>query len=302
MNVRTLIAVLIVSAGLAATIGGVAAADDGNPAPTVGPVAVDSAPPGYEVRLSGPFASPAGSIRGGTAKCKGANEFPIGGGGAILSNSPLASLASDGPTIGKRGGLVWYVSVVNASSTATSFSAYVVCINVRDVVSGWTNLRGPFAVDPHSQAGENDLESCTPDQYPSPMGSYGPIIDAHLAQVVLHGSHPTLSGGWQMSVDNTDAVQHSWFTAGTCSQAFGAHVVVGPPVSNPPLTQTEATARCDWGVPLSGGIGSNSTSPLMSVNSSSPITGGWRGYENNASLTHQDTIRAYVMCAEAWPG
>jgi hypothetical protein len=73
-------------------------------------------------------------------------------------------------------------------------------------------------------------------------------------------------------------------------------VIAGPAVSNPPLARTPATAMCDTGVPLAGGIGSATTSTLVSVSSSGPIAGGWRGYESNAGL-RLDTIRAYVLCS-----
>jgi hypothetical protein len=115
----------------------------------------------------------------------------------------------------------------------------------------------------------------------------------------VHGTHPTLSGGWEASVDNLGGSSQQCFATGFCSKVYGVHTIVGPPVPDAPGTQTLATAMCDTGVPVSGGIGSNSISFQMSVNSSSPIPGGWSGCENNDSRTHQDTIRAYVMCGAA---
>jgi hypothetical protein len=296
-----LVAVLVVSGGLAAAIGGVAAADSGKPAPVIAPVAAASAPAGYQVRVTRPIVAPVGALTFGVAKCKGASEFPIGGGALVDSQSTQVSLGSDSPqVVGPPDRDVWAASVFNRSAAATSFRVYVVCIDVSHVSSAFTE-RGPFIAFGHSQTAVSLGGACPQPGEPYSIGSWGPYSGTLPDGVVVHGTHPTLSGGWEASVDNLGGATEGWATPGVCSQVYGVHTIVGPPVPNPPGTQTLATAMCDTGVPVSGGIGSSSTSFQMSVNSSSPIPGGWSGYENNDSRTHQDTIRAYVMCGAAWP-
>jgi hypothetical protein len=179
------------------------------------------------------------------------------------------------------------VSVVNASSATTSFSAYAVCFTPPD--GGAADL-STFQVAPHSLDTRTSPACLTP-------GSGGPQIGGKSTQVVLHSSRPTLAGGWVTSVANDTAATRTYELEDICQNlAPGVHVIAGAPVSNPPLTQTHATVMCDTGVPLAGGVGASSGSTLVSVNSSSPIDGGWQAYENNSDLT-RDTIRAWVLCS-----
>jgi hypothetical protein len=310
MRARTLGVVLVVSAGLGAMIGGIAAADSGKPAPVIAPVQGVSKPPGWEVRRGAPIAIAPGTVKVGNERCKGASEWPVGGGAVVSSYSPLVALSSDNPIASRRGVVEWGVSVVNTSASATTFSVYVICIDRTGLQFGYSGLWGPqgptgnsYYVGPHATAGATTQASTCDNRFPNLVGSTGPVIVENPIPPLftVHGTHPTANDGWQLSVNNTDNVGHDWWIAGACSQAF-AYLVVGPAVSNPPQSQTQATAMCGQGVPIAGGIGASSTSPLMSVNSSNPIPGGWSAYENNASTGHQDTIRAYVVCAEAWPG
>ena len=116
--------------------------------------------------------------------------------------------------------------------------------------------------------------------------------------MTLHGSRPTPGPDWRISVNSTLDHQYTVEVWEQCIVLRGSapHLVTGPAVSNPPLTQSSAAVTCDSGVPLSGGIGASSSSQLVSASSSGPIPGGWRATENNGSL-HSDTITAYVLCS-----
>jgi hypothetical protein len=84
MQARTLTLALAVATGLAAMIGGVAAANDAERAPTIGAPTPPGAPAGYELRVRGPISAPANAVTRVTVKCKanGSLEHALGGVGA----------------------------------------------------------------------------------------------------------------------------------------------------------------------------------------------------------------------------
>src|SRR5262249_5572046 len=129
-----------------------------------------------------------------------------------------------------------------------------------------------------------------------PTISAGPLIKGSSLLATLHDSRPTLDHNWRVRINNNGSTTRSDLVLGLCKDSVGAHVVVGSPTDNPPLTQTQAAVRCDTGVPLGGGIGASSDSTLVSVNSSYPVDGGWEAFENNESL-QDDTVRAWVVCS-----
>jgi hypothetical protein len=290
MQARTLTLALAALTGLAATIGGVAAANDGKPAPTTGGLALPGAPPHYEVRVRGPVQAPAGTVTRAVVKCKvkSPNQHILGGGAFVASTSLQVSIASDSPVADD---ITWGVSVVNASSTATSFSVYAVCDS--DDVDGTGGGSGqPIA--PHSLV--TDQQPGNVCGSPATMDDLGMNVQGKGLQIVLHETRPTRTNGWTATLANNGDTTGTYALNNTCADIPGVHVISGPLVTNPPLSQTRASVMCDTGVPVAGRVGVSSSSGLVSVNSSIPITGGWQAFENNASAS-SESIRAWVMCS-----
>jgi hypothetical protein len=292
--VAKLLALLAVTAGLGATAAVAATSrSDDKPVPPA-PTAVAAAPQGYTVKMKGPIAAPAGTVTHTSIRCPRSAGLDLGGGALVASDSTQVSLATSSPS-GGAGRLIddriYSASVVNASSDATSFRVYAICSNPQ---SSWLNGEmGLFNVAPHS-LGSDTTHTCNLESMP--MISGGLQIAGKSLQATLHDSRPTLDNGWSVRVNNNSGTMRNIYMWGVCQPGLGAHVVLGTPVSNPPLTQTVASAMCDTGVPLGGGVGASSDSTLVSVNSSLPITGGWEIYENNGSLG-LDTVRAWVVCS-----
>jgi hypothetical protein len=72
---------------------------------------------------------------------------------------------------------------------------------------------------------------------------------------------------------------------------------VSDPVASPTMTQVRGTVHCPIGsVPLGGGVLTQSTSSLVSVNSSFPVTGGWSADISNVSNA-DTTFSVKVFCA-----
>jgi hypothetical protein len=192
-------------------------------------------------------------------------------------------LASDYP-LGPEG---WSVSVVNQTPTAVIFNAYAICAH--DTADA-NRSSGGWSVAPHSIASsQTDVPPGCNMDVAGPQDQ-GPNL------MLLHETRPTLTRTWTFAVGNNSGLPRFYNLLDECSQIPGAHAVHGPLVTNPPGTQTQAIVMCDVGVPLAGGVGASSSSPLVSVNSSSPTTGGWQAFENNAS-TQADSIRAWVVCS-----
>jgi hypothetical protein len=287
MQARTLTLALAVATGLAAMIGGVAAANDSKLAPTTRRLALPGAPPDYELRVRGPITAPAGTVTRATVKCKavrGALEHALGGGALVTGSGTQVGLASDYPPLGAES---WSVSVVNQGSAAILFNAYAICAHDTADSNGETF---GWSVAPHSTASSQTVASPGCNMDVSGPQDQGPNL------MLLHETRPTLTANWTFGVGNESGTTRFYNLLDECSQIPGAHVVHGPLVSNPPGAQTQAVVMCDAGVPLAGGVGASSSSPLVSVNSSYPITGGWAAFENNAS-TQTDSIRAWVVCS-----
>jgi hypothetical protein len=86
-------------------------------------------------------------------------------------------------------------------------------------------------------------------------------------------------------------------SAATLAPLKGYSTVVGDPVALPANAQRSGTVRCPIGtVSIGGGVFPQSSSPLISLNSSFPLTGGWEADVNNASAT-ATTFRVRVICA-----
>jgi hypothetical protein len=295
MHARTLTLLLAAATGLAASVATTpTAADSGKPAPILVAPAVQVAPPGYTVKVKGPFTAPAGKLTRAAVSC--AKPYTgawvlLGGGALVASHSPLVSLASDYPIL--RLVDQWVVSVTNLSSSATSFSVYAIC---RSTSGGGENISS-FSVAPHSLATVNAPTTCSGPA----VRVWGPRdTSGRSTQITIHETRPALDGlSWTVAMNNTGGATRSFDVFEECvSDDTGERVVEGAPVDNPAFSQTLAFVLCDTGVPLAGGVSASSTSTLVSVNSSSPITGGWQAYENNASA-QDDTIRAWVLCSTA---
>jgi hypothetical protein len=288
MQARTLTLALAVALGPVATTAATPTpADPAKPAPTTGRLALPGAPPDYELRESRPISAPAGTVTRATVRCKlgGSLEHALGGGALVVSTSPQVSLAGDYPPLDA---VSWSVSVVNASASVTSFRAYAICAHDALDDNGET---GGWTVPPHSAAANQSGigGGCNMD-----VG--GPNDQGKSLEVLLHETRPLTAATWTFAVDNNTGATRHYTLLDECSLIPGAHIIHGPLVSNPPGSQTQVTVTCDTGVPLAGGIGASSSSPLVSVNSSAPIDGGWQAYENNASA-QADTIRAWVICS-----
>ena len=293
--VAKLLALLAVSAGLTATAAVASTGRDADKPVPPAPTSIAASPDAYTVKVKGPVAAAAGKVTRASVHCPKSAPLDLGGGALVASDSTQVSLATSNPagTLKAVNDSIYSVSVVNASSDATSFRVYATCVKPQ---SSWVNGdMGEFDVAPHS-LGSDTTHVCQAITPAMPTISAGPQIGGSSLQTTLHDSRPTLDHNWLVRVNNNGGTTRSVNVRGVCLGGIGAHVVLGTPVTNPPLTQTNVFVRCDTGVPLGGGVGASSDSPLVSVNSSIPISGGWEAYENNGSL-QADTARAWVVCS-----
>jgi hypothetical protein len=100
-------------------------------------------------------------------------------------------------------------------------------------------------------------------------------------------------------MNNTTGSDYTDTVFAICGNVKGWKVVQGAPMINPVGVQTQADAACPAGlVDVAGGVYSNSSSTLASINSTFPATfagADWRSYENNASAA-DETITPWVVC------
>jgi hypothetical protein len=288
MNVKLVALLLGVTTGLSATAA--IAATSGHRHKPV-PATLADAPVGYTIRSGRPVQSPANSITRASVSCPGhGRDVLLGGGVFVLSVDPLVRLIDSYPGATPR----WLVRVDNGSDTATSYTVYAVCADQSAASFVRSGNSWGFDALSHRVTSAN-LNNCPGGVNLMVNGLHTLTTDDAMT---LHGSRPTPGPGWRISVNSSLGHSYGVEVWELCVVLRGVepHLVTGPPVQNPPLTQSSAAVTCDTGVPLAGGIGADSSSPHVSVSSSGPIPGGWRATEDNESL-HLDTITAYVLCS-----
>ena len=113
----------------------------------------------------------------------------------------------------------------------------------------------------------------------------------------INSSYPTATG-WAADVNNGSTGSSSFIVYATCSKKPGTayHEASGTATTVNPGAQVSATATCATGKPVSGGVFSNSTSLAADLNTSIPVTNGWRIDANNGSAS-AETVTPYVVCA-----
>jgi hypothetical protein len=111
----------------------------------------------------------------------------------------------------------------------------------------------------------------------------------------INDTWPLSSTSWLTSMNNTDTVAHTVQTFAICAKLRSA-IVQSADVANPATSQSYAQANCPVGfVPSGGGVYSSWAYTGVNVNSSYPISGGWRAFESNTTSFAQ-TMRAYAIC------
>lgn len=115
----------------------------------------------------------------------------------------------------------------------------------------------------------------------------------------INSSYPT-STGWAADVNNASTSTSSFNVYAVCGKKPGLYAVVTGTTAtvNPGAQVAGITATCATGSkPLSGGLFSNTTSLLANVNSTLPVTSGWRIDANNASAS-AELVTAYAVCGK----
>ena len=130
----------------------------------------------------------------------------------------------------------------------------------------------------------------------APALSGGAFSDTFSTLANINSSIPTTSG-WRIDANNGSGVLEHVRAYAVCGKLKGYHVALSAPTVQPgSRTQTGATAVLRHRRPgrrrLVLGLGLDA----VSVNTSYPVTGGWRAYMNNASAAGE-TFRTYVVCA-----
>lgn len=128
----------------------------------------------------------------------------------------------------------------------------------------------------------------------------GAIISSNSLAENLNASVPLTDGrSWQVFVNNASSADGTFRVYADCvTKAAGSYkVVVGTGVDNPTGAQTTVSVTCPGTtVPYGGGGFASSGSTAVNLNSSIPLSNGWRVDVNNASAG-DDTATAYAICA-----
>jgi hypothetical protein len=132
----------------------------------------------------------------------------------------------------------------------------------------------------------------------------GAVISSTSLSENLNSSIPSSDGlTWRVYVNNSSATNGTFRVYAVCVKSVGKYAVVtGTGLSNPAGAQTSATVTCPKNTfPLGGGGFSSSGSTLVNLNSSIPLSSGWRVDVNNAS-TGTNTATAYAVCGKKKTG
>lgn len=128
----------------------------------------------------------------------------------------------------------------------------------------------------------------------------GAIISSSSLAENLNVSVPETDGRtWQVFVNNASATDGTFRVYADCVRRVNQYaVVIGTGVANLAGTQTSASVTCPTGTfPLGGGGFASSSSTAVNLNTSIPLTKGWRVDVNNAS-TSDETATAYAVCGK----
>jgi hypothetical protein len=238
---------------------------------------------GYSVASSGGLTAPPGAQSHGQASCP-PGTVPLGGGAAINSSSTAAGLNSSYPTLGG-----WAADVNNGSGSATYFTVYAVCAGQP---RGYELIDGAYAA---TLAGEQSspTASCS-NALRQPLGG-GAYADSASLLVNINSTLPT-ADGWRVDLGNGSVTTMHVQTRVICGKLANVHVVTSGKISGAAGLQTGGTATCDTGLPVGGGVLSDSGSTLVDVNSSYPVIGGWKAFVNDGTAYAQP-FTVYAVCA-----
>ena len=240
-------------------------------------------PKGYVVVSSAALTSNAGTQTHGSVVCP-TGKVPLGGGVFFSSGSVLANINSSYPTA-----TGWSADVNNASASASSFNVYVTCSKKPAhyaLVSGASTT-----VNAGAQV-SNITATCTAPAKPLGGGLFSNTTST-LANV---NSSIPVTGGWRVDANNASGSPESVTTYLVCGTLKKYHEVTGTATTNAAGTQTGVTVACGTGVAVGGGGFSSSGSTAVSLNTTYPVSGGWRTYENNNS-TATASITPYAICS-----
>ncbi len=262
-----------------------AAAKTGEPG---SPTIAGAKPAGYLI-VSASFAAANGTQTRGSVACpnkSGVARLPQGGGALITVSSLSANINSSFPS-----GNTWVVDVNNNSGVTTNVVVYAVCAIPRSkyqvVTRSVTNSAGQ----------QTSVVAACPSGTKVLGG--GGLSSSGSTAINFNTSIPS-NNGWRVDENNATASDATLTAYAVCSaQSKKAHygITIGTAVTNAAGTETHAEAICPSGRSSLGGGGfSGSGSTSVSMNSTSPITGGWSVYENNA-MGSDATLIAYVVCA-----
>jgi hypothetical protein len=228
------------------------------------------------------LSSPAGAQVHGTVACP-AGKVVLGGGAFFGSGSVSANINSSYPI-----GSGWAADVNNGSASASNFFVYAVCGKTPKkygVVVGT-----PAAVTAGTQRA-NITATCASGK---PLGG-GLFSDSLSLLANVNSSIPTTTG-WRIDANNGSSGIDNVRAYVVCGKVGNHHVVVSASTANAAGTQTGATALCGTGVPVGGGAFSSSGSTAVALNTTYPVPGGWRSYQNNGSAT-ATSFTTYAVCS-----
>lgn len=178
-------------------------------------------------------------------------------------------------------------SKIPAAVPATGFSGYVEVVSALLTDAAGTQTTGT-AVCP---AGKS-------------LVGGGAVISSTSLSENINSSIPSADGlTWRVYVNNSSATSGTFRVYAICVKKLAVYsVVAGTGIDNPAGAQNSATVTCAKGTfPLGGGGFASSGSTAVNLNTSIPITRGWRTDVNNAS-TGDNTATAYVICGKKRPG
>ncbi len=126
----------------------------------------------------------------------------------------------------------------------------------------------------------------------------GSLSNSGSVAVNINSTLPS-GNGWRTDQNTNTSTATTFTVYAICGKKPKGYIATsGSSVTNPPSSQTLATATCASGsVPLSGGAFSSSGSPAVDLNSTLPSSNGWAAYEDNTAGAGTATITAYVICA-----
>jgi hypothetical protein len=239
-------------------------------------------PRGYQVVVSPQVASPAFREVRGTVTCP-AGTVPLGGGGFVQSGSTKAAIASTFPTADG-----WITDVDNESDADTAFDVRVTC--ARKPPNYLVVQSAPTVVQPGTTGAA--FAVC-------PKGSRalggGGFWDTSGTELTLANSFPG-PFSWDVSGANTTLLASRLTAFAVCGKLRGYQLVFGftslLDVGQSAVTNTCFAPR----VPISGGAFVDSTSTLVSLNSTVAAGAGWTSWINNASGAGVN-VEPMVVCA-----